>query len=234
MSQPGGEAAGAYQGYHRTAVPPEDAELTHVGPGTPGGEYLRRFWQPVGLSSELGDLPRAVRLLGEDLVAFRDGAGRVGLLHRHCSHRGASLEFGLVAERGIRCCYHGWLYDVDGTILETPGEPPASRIKDRLRHGAYPCLERAGLVFAYLGPPERPPAFPIYDTYDLPDNRLIAYSIWQPCNWLQVHENMVDPIHAVFLHTRVGRTQLTKAWGALPQVEYRAVPGGMMYITARR
>ena len=100
----------------------ESEVLSRVGPGTPCGEYLRRFWQPVAFADELQDLPRALRILGEDLVIFRDRAGRVGLLQLHCSHRGTSLEFGLVSERGIRCCYHGWLYDVDGTILETPSE----------------------------------------------------------------------------------------------------------------
>ncbi len=228
------EWSGPYQGYHQNHSRPEDAELTRVGPGTPCGEYLRRFWQPVAMSSELEDLPRAVRVLGEDLVLFRDLEGRVGLLHRHCSHRGASLEFGIVSQRGIRCCYHGWLFDVDGTILETPGEPATSRIKDKLCHGAYPAFEFKGLVFAYMGPPEEIPGFPLYDTYDQPDNRMLPYSIWHPCNWLQVHENFMDPIHAVFLHTRVARTQLTEAWGALPEVEYRPTKTGMMYVTARR
>ena len=122
----------AYSGYHLRDVPAEDAELTHVGPGTPCGEYMRRFWQPVCLSQELTDLPHAVRILGEDLVAFRDKSGDVGVLHRHCSHRGTSLEYGIVAEHGIRCCYHGWLFDIDGTILETPGEDAGVEIAGEL------------------------------------------------------------------------------------------------------
>jgi phenylpropionate dioxygenase-like ring-hydroxylating dioxygenase large terminal subunit len=176
----------------------------------------------------------ALRILGEDLVAFRDRAGQVGLLHRHCSHRGASLEFGIVAERGIRCCYHGWLYDVDGAILDTPGEPADSKIKDNLVHGAYPAFEYKGLVFAYLGPPDDKPAFPAFDTYEMADNRTLPYSIDHPCNWLQVHENFMDPIHAVFLHTRVAGVQLTEAWGEMPEVDYRATEDGMIYICARR
>src|SRR6516165_4560641 len=127
----------AYGAYHHRDRPPADKELTRVGPGTPCGEYLRRFWQPVILSEELGDLPRRLRILGEDLVAFRDRGGAVGLLELHCPHRGTSLEFGLISERGIRCCYHGWLFGVDGTILETPGEGADSTLKDRLFHGAY-------------------------------------------------------------------------------------------------
>jgi len=130
-----------YSGYHHRQVPQEDAELTHVGPDTPCGEYMRRFWQPVCYSDELKDLPLRVRILGEDLVAFRDGSGAVGLLELHCPHRGTSLEFGLVGAKGIRCCYHGWLFDADGTILETPGEPANSTLKDRLFHGAYPVHE---------------------------------------------------------------------------------------------
>ena len=116
----------AYSAYHHRGRPAEDLELSRVGPGTPCGEYLRRFWQPVVLSEDVRDLPKRLRILGEDLVAFRDRSGAVGLLELHCPHRGTSLEFGLVGEKGIRCCYHGWLFDVDGTILETPGEPADS------------------------------------------------------------------------------------------------------------
>jgi len=152
----------AYSAYHHRARPGEDEELTRVGPGTPCGEYLRRFWQPVILTQELGELPRRVRILGEDLVAFRDRSGAIGLLELHCPHRGTSLEFGLVGDNGIRCCYHGWLFGVDGTILETPGEPADSTLKDRLCHGAYPVHEHAGLVFAYMGPPDRQHAFRQY------------------------------------------------------------------------
>ena len=147
-------------GYYHRDVPPEDAELTHVGPGTPCGEYLRRFWQPICFADELCDLPLRLAILGEPLVVFRDFRGAVGLLELHCPHRGTSLEFGLISERGIRCCYHGWLFDVDGTILETPGEPATSTFKDRLCHGAYPTHEYNGIVFAYMGPPDEQPPFP--------------------------------------------------------------------------
>src|SRR6202040_2110106 len=124
------------------------------------------------LARELGDLPRRVRILGEDLVAYRDKGGSIGLLELHCPHRGTSLEFGLIGDRGIRCCYHGWLFDCDGTILETPGQPADSTLKGRLCHGAYPAHEYAGLVFAYMGPSDKQPAFPMLDTYDLPGYRL--------------------------------------------------------------
>ena len=148
----------AYGGYSHREIPREDEELTHVGPGTPCGEYCRRFWQPIVFFRELNDLPVRVRVLGEDLVVFRDRRGRVGLMELHCCHRGTSLEFGVVSEQGIRCCYHGWLFDIDGKILETPGEPANSTLKDRLYLGAYPTHVHNGLVFAYMGPTDpRPP-----------------------------------------------------------------------------
>src|SRR6266851_3373241 len=140
-----------YGGYFHREIPEEDTELTHVGAGTPCGEYMRRFWQPICYSDALGDRPHRVKILGEELVAFRNAEGEAGVLELHCPHRGTSLEFGLVDTRGIRCCYHGWLFGVDGTILETPGEPADSTLKDRLCHGAYPVREHAGLVFAYMG-----------------------------------------------------------------------------------
>ena len=117
----------AFDGYHRRTPPDPDRELTRVGPGTSGGEYLRRFWQPVAFVRDLA-APLRVRIMGEDLVVFRDRGGRHGVLHLHCAHRGTSLEYGIPLERGIRCCYRGWVYDVDGRCLETPGEPPGSRL----------------------------------------------------------------------------------------------------------
>ena len=215
-----------YAGYHQPRGVMEDAELTHVGPGTPCGEYLRRFWQPVCMTDQLTDLPLALTVMGENLVAFRDRSGRIGLLNRHCSHRGASLEFGIVSDRGIRCCYHGWLFDVDGRILETPGEPPDSPLKDGFVHGAYPTREYKGLAFAYMGPPGAEPDFPVYDSLELPDDEMAPYAIHYPCNWLQVNENPVDPYHSVFLHSRVTEAHFDVSWGALPVVEWHAKAGG--------
>src|SRR5437773_4941103 len=190
-----------FSAYFKRDVPEEDAELTHVGPGTPCGEYLRRFWHPVGLSSELSDLPRAVRVMGEDLVLFRDGEGRVGLLELHCSHRGASLEYATVERNGLRCCYHGWMYGVDGRVLDTPGEPLDAGIQGRLCHGAYPTHEYNGLVFAYMGPPDKRPEFPMFDSFTLPGYRAVAErGQLVPCNWLQIAENNTDPVHLVYLH----------------------------------
>ena len=224
----------AYSAYHFRDVPGEDTELTHVGPGTPCGEYLRRFWQPVALSDDLGEVPNRIRVMGEDLVLFRDRSQRIGLLELHCSHRGTSLEYGRIAERGLRCCYHGWLFDIDGRILETPGEPDDGTLKDRLWHGAYPAREHGGLVFAYMGPPDKQPAFRLLDTFDLPGfhSRFKIYNL--PCNWLQVKENSMDPIHTAFLHTIVSGPQFTGEFGVIPELEWHESADGMIYIATRR
>ena len=225
-----------YGGYLHRDVPAEDAELTHVGPGTLGGEYLRRFWQPVCFSDELRDLPYRVRILGEDLVAFRDRrSGVAGLLELHCPHRGTSLEFGLIGDAGIRCCYHGWLFGIDGAILETPGESADSTLKDRLFHGAYPVHETNGIVFAYMGPPDLKPPFPRYDTFDRPGYRMIAGQKYcYPCNWLQVMENTMDPVHTAFLHTIISGAMFTEEFGVLPELEFVETPIGMIYVGTRR
>ena len=224
-----------YGGYHHRQVPAEDAELTHVGPETPCGEYLRRFWQPVCFSDDLRDLPLRLKILGEELVAFRDQRGAVGLLELHCPHRGTSLEFGLVGARGIRCCYHGWLFDVDGTILETPGEPADSTLKDRLCHGAYPAHEAHGIVFAYMGPPEARPPFPVLDSFVRPGYRVMpGQKYYYPCNWLQILENAMDPAHTAFLHTIVSGAVFTNEFGVVPELEFVETPIGMIYVATRR
>lgn len=224
-----------YGGYDFRAVPEEDKELTHVGPGTPCGEYLRRYWHPVALSDELKDLPKRIRIMGEDLVLFRDFGGRTGLLALHCSHRGTSLEYGLVSERGLRCCYHGWLYDVDGKVLEIPGQPVASTYQDRLYHPAYPTLEYNGMVFAYMGPRDKKPAFPIYDTFELPDYEIVPRKPnLLPCNWVQNKENQMDPIHLSFLHTIVSGAQFNEGFAVVPEMEWMSTPIGMAYIATRR
>ncbi len=221
-----------YAGYFRREVPEPDPELTRVGPGTPCGEWLRRTWQPIAMASEVLDLPLPVRILGEDLVLFRDGSARLGLLHRHCSHRGASLEYGIIQERGIACCYHGWHYDIDGRILSTPAEP-TDRIRARLAHGAYPVREADGIVFAYLGHPDHLPELPRYDTQDIAGTRAIPFSLTIPCNWLQVFENTQDPVHVVYLHTRMTGQQFGEASGAEQVIDYRETPIGMVNMQTR-
>ncbi len=221
--------------YRSRVVPQEDTELTHVGPGTPCGEYMRRFWQPIGFTAKLGDLPHRIRILGEDLVLFQDASKRVGVLQLHCCHRGASLEFGRIAERGIICCYHGWHYDVDGTILSTPGEPANSGIKKRLFQGAYPTHVYAGVVFVYMGPPDKKPPFLILDTYVDPEFELTPGGMHiMPCNWLQIKENSMDPVHTAFLHTIVNGAQFTDAYADVGALDFMETPIGMIGIHTRR
>src|SRR5262245_1147337 len=176
--------------------------LTRTGPGTPGGELLRRYWQPAALSEELpsGGAPVAITLLGEELVLFRDEAGERGLLGLHCAHRGADLSYGRLEDGGLRCLYHGWLYDRHGRCLEQPGEPAGSTFHERITHTAYPCQEMAGIVFAYLGPGE-PPLLPAYGPLVAPEAyRFKPLKHMNDCNYLQGNEGNIDPVHLSFLH----------------------------------
>ena len=225
-----------FGGYHINQPLEEDVNLTHIGPETPCGEYMRLFWQPVAMAEQLKQRPVPIRILGEDLVVFRDLSGNIGLLHRHCAHRRASLEYGRIERHGIRCCYHGWHFDIDGTILDTPGEPIDSPIKTQLCQGAYPTIEYRGLVFAYLGPPEKKPSFPFFDSFSIPNHELLPYSIHSPSNWLQESENSMDPFHSVFLHGRVNGPQFPglEHFVELPVVEYFKKPEGFVYSHARR
>ena len=152
-----------FSGYHQPKDRPGEKLVSQVGPGTPAGEYLRHYWHPFELSCELRKRPRVVRVLGEDLVLLRNLSGTPGLVHKHCSHRGMSLEFGIIAQDGIRCADHGWLFANDGTVLETPGEPAKSPLRHKACHGAYPVIEKEGVLFTYMGPPESTPDFPLID-----------------------------------------------------------------------
>src|SRR4051812_20855099 len=176
--------------------------LVHVGPGTPGGEFLRRYWQPVSISHDVtpGGQPRQIRILGEDLVLFRDEDGRPGLLGVHCSHRLVSLAYGRVEDGGIRCPMHGWVYDVGGRCLDQPAEPDET-FKDRIHHLAYPCEDRGGLIFAYMGPREKMPLLPNYEVLVRADGTRRA--TWWPIKggYLQHLEGAWDNIHAGILHT---------------------------------
>jgi phenylpropionate dioxygenase-like ring-hydroxylating dioxygenase large terminal subunit len=197
--------------------PDRGRQTHHVGPDTPCGEYLRRFWQPVCFSDDLHDLPIRLKLPGEELVAFRDLQGNAGLLELHCPRRGTSLEFGVIDKHGTRCCYHGWLFGNDGAILEMPGEPKDSILKDRLYHGACPVEEAQGIVFAYLGPPNRRPPLPIYDIYGRPGFRLgPGQKYFYPCNSRQIMENAMGPGPHGVLHTIVSGTVFTDEFGFCP------------------
>ncbi len=164
---------------------------------------MRRYWQPAALSEELpvGGAPMPVRLLGEDLVMFRGDEGKPGLLGIHCSHRGADLSYGRVEDGGIRCIYHGWLYDIRGNCLDMPGEPGGGKPEQRegIRHPAYPCLERNGVIFAYLGPGD-PPLLPNYEFLTVPEDHASVTKMYHDCNFLQGSEGNNDPIHNTLLH----------------------------------
>ena len=179
----------------------ENDFLTRVGPGTPAGDLLRCYWHPVAIAQELSaEQPtRFVRLLGENLVLFRDKLGRVGLLGDRCSHRSASLCYGRVEERGISCAYHGWLFDTQGNILETPPERNEAIINS-VKHLAYPVKKFVGMYWAYLGP-QPAPMLPPYDLFTLPTGRRqILVHPMLDCNWFQAMENSVDPDHLQILH----------------------------------
>lgn len=176
--------------------------LTQVGPETPAGELLRRYWHPIAIAQELTEEnpTKFVRVLSEDLVLFRDKSGRVGLIADHCSHRGASLLYGRVEERGIACAYHGWLYDIGGNCLETPAEPADSRFYLTVKHKAYPVQKLAGIYWTYMGPSPAP-ALPKYDVLARADGRRRITAFPQlDCNWFAAAENAVDPWHLQILH----------------------------------
>jgi nitrite reductase/ring-hydroxylating ferredoxin subunit len=179
-----------------------------------------------------------LRILGEDLIAFRDGQGKPGLVHPRCAHRGTTLYYGKVEERGIRCCYHGWLWDVQGHCLEQPCEADAGRKhRDKVRQPWYPLEERYGLVFAYLGPPAKKPVLPRYDCLEeLAPGEFIEADDSSiggggppliPCNWLQHWENVVDPFHVPILHGSFSGAQFVARMGAMPKVKFDVTPRGV-------
>jgi phenylpropionate dioxygenase-like ring-hydroxylating dioxygenase large terminal subunit len=223
-------------------IPEPDYELTAVGPGTACGELMRRYWQPVCLSADLKDLPKRLRILGEDLVAFRDGEGKAGLLFYRCSHRATSLEYGRVEARGLRCCYHGWLYDVEGNVLEMPLEPANNPFLNQIKHPCYPLREFGGLVFAYMGPPDKIPEFPIYDIWNNDGGGTLEARMGPRvggpvnCNWLQAEENLMDALHTFWLHTLHSGSQFpSRAYGIDPdELRYEETDRGMKFVLNRK
>jgi phenylpropionate dioxygenase-like ring-hydroxylating dioxygenase large terminal subunit len=167
------------------------------------GQLLRSYWQPVALSDDLpqGAAPKSLRIMGEDLVLFRDDQGRPGLLGLHCAHRGADLSYGRIENGGLRCIYHGWLYDIHGRCLEQPGEPGGGKNRDSICHLAYPCKELGGFLFTYMGRGE-PPELPAYEILTVPGDRRFIRRYVQECNFLQANEGNIDPIHLSYLHAQ--------------------------------
>lgn len=201
----------------------QNDKLTRVGPGTPGGELLRRYWQPVALLDEfdprfdpaMATRPvKAVRLLGQDLVLFKDAQGRFGLLDRDCPHRGADLAYGRNEGDGLRCPFHGWKFDISGQCTETPAEPTGSTLCQRIRQRSYPLQTRAGVLFAWLGPESAtPPPLPALDCFEAPESHSFAFKGLWHCNWLQAFEVGIDPAHASYLHRFFNDASLEDSYG---------------------
>src|SRR5215470_8185358 len=190
----------------------ENALLTETNAGTPMGEYFRRYWLPAMLSTELPEPdgePVRVRLLGEDLIGFRVTSGKVGLIQNACPHRGASLFFGRNEQDGLRCVYHGWKFDCDGVCVNMPNEPAENSFKSKIRATTYPCVERNGIVWAYLGPRPVPPPLPDIEPNMLPDGQCAVTKVLRECNWFQALEGDIDTSHLGFLHLGAVRPEDT-------------------------
>lgn len=194
--------------------------ITQTGPGTPGGDMFRRYWHPVLLSDELppGGDPVPIDILGEELVAFRDEQDRIGLLDRHCCHRGADISYGRLENGGIRCLYHGWLFDVNGQCLEQPAEPPGSTFKDKVCQQAYSTHEAGGAIFAYMGPGEAP-EFPAYEYLNMREGQYSVYKVFEACNYHQANEGNIDPVHVGFLHRNFDADNPFTLHEATPELE---------------
>jgi phthalate 4,5-dioxygenase len=193
----------------------ENELLTQTNPGTPAGEYFRRYWLPAMLPSEIptpDSPPVRIKLLGEDLVAFRDTRGQVGLIDEFCPHRRASLFWGRNEECGLRCVYHGWKFDVTGTCVDLPNEPPEYGFESKIRTTAYPTRECGGLIWAYMGPPDRMPELPKLEWARVPEAHRYVSKRFQETNYLQAVEGGIDSSHSNFLHATVDAFRLTDAY----------------------
>lgn len=219
----------------------EDNELlVRTGPGTPMGAYMRSFWMPALLESELPEndgKPVRIRLLGEDLVAFRDSKGRIGLLDEHCPHRGSSLALGVNGECGLRCLFHGWKFDVNGQCLDTPAEPDSSRLAKAMRVKAYPVRTAGGMIWTYMGPKESEPPFPHFPWFDMPEGHCEAFKVIYECNYAQALEGAVDSSHAGVLHRQTPWGEEAKyahERDLQPKLEVEFTNYGMRYCAVRR
>ena len=228
---------------YENRIQPHDPVLTEVGRGTPMGELLRRYWHPVGLVEHATQTPRKVQALGEDLILFRDLQGRPGLVQAACCHRGTTLYYGKVDEDGLRCCYHGWAFDVEGRCTSQPCEPQGGRGKHKVRQPWYPVKEQYGLIFAYMGPPDRMPVLPRYDCLEVMDEGEFLETndtsvgsggpVIVDCNWLQHYENVVDPFHVPILHGSFSGAQFIEQMGAMPDVTFEPHEMGVKVTSLR-
>ena len=177
--------------------------LTRTGPGTPGGKLLRSYWQPIAAADEMpiGGAPLPLTIMGEDLVLFRDDKDRLGLIGLHCAHRGTDLSYGRVEDGGLRCLYHGWLFDINGKCIDQPAQPAEKKFCDKVKHPAYPVQEKGGAIWAYMGEGEAP-IIPDLQFLTAPEPNRITFRTVQMCNWLQGLESVLDPCHTTYLHRR--------------------------------
>ncbi len=185
----------------------ENVMLTQTGPGTPMGALFRRFWLPVMLATELPGPdcdPKRLRVLSEDLIAFKDSSGRVGVVDAYCPHRGAPMFFGRNEEDGLRCVYHGWKFDVEGSCTDLPNAPEGETFKNKVTITAYPAVEKGGAIWVYMGPKDRVPPLPGYRFMDLPDAHRYTWKMHIECNYFQSLEGDLDASHANFLHSTLG------------------------------
>jgi phthalate 4,5-dioxygenase oxygenase subunit len=215
----------------------ENERLTRVGPGTPMGNLMRRYWQPALLSEELPErdgAPVRVRLLGEDLIAFRDTEGKIGLVDAFCPHRRAPMFFGRNEECGLRCVYHGWKFDRDGKCVDMPSEPPDSLFKDKVTIASYPTHEAGAMIWAYLGPKEFQPAPPDYELLRAPDTHRHVSKTFENANWLQALEGGIDTSHSSFAHNMdITSKKLLRNADTAPRLEVEKTQYGFRYAGIR-
>jgi len=216
----------------------DNERLTRVGPGTPMGNLFRRYWFPALLSEELPEAdcpPVRVRLLGEDLVAFRDTNGDVGIVDAYCPHRRAPMFFGRNEECGLRCVYHGWKFDKSGNCVDMPSEPPDSQFKTKVKIAAYPAWEGGGMVWIYMGPPELQPPPPDHELVRAPANHRFVSKMFEDCNFLQALEGGIDPTHATILHNvKIGdRSFLNKYDELVASLDIETTDYGLTYAGIR-
>jgi phenylpropionate dioxygenase-like ring-hydroxylating dioxygenase large terminal subunit len=218
--------------------PEENERITRVGPGTPAGTLFRRYWQPALLSSELPEkdgAPMRVRLLGEDLIAFRDSEGKVGLVDAFCPHRRAPMFFGRNEECGLRCVYHGWKFDASGACVDMPSEPPDSLFKNKVTIKSYPTFEGGDVIWAYMGPPELQPAPPDYEWMRAPKTHRFVGKTYSSCNYLQGLEGGLDTAHSSYAHNeKLGdkKNWIRNRDGA-PRLDVERTDYGYYYVSTR-
>jgi phenylpropionate dioxygenase-like ring-hydroxylating dioxygenase large terminal subunit len=215
----------------------DNEKLVRVGPGTPAGTLFRRYWQPACLASELPErdgAPIRLRLLSEDLIAFRDSDGRVGLVDAYCPHRRAPLFFGRNEECGIRCVYHGWKFDVDGNCVDLPSEPEGSPMKANIKLNSYPTVEKAAIIWAYLGPKDTMPAPPDYEWTRAPATHRFVSKTYEQCNYLQALEGGLDTAHSSYLHNmKLGDKIELRQRDRAPRLEVERTDYGYYYVSHR-